>query len=83
MDGETGFLVPPKDPVALAARLAVFANNAGLAQRMGTAGVRRASRLFTWERVGMDLEQVFEEAIAEKYASVAMPAWPARSQLSA
>lgn len=83
VDGETGFLVPPKDPVALAARLAVLANNAGLAQRMGTAGLRRASRLFTWERVGIELEHVFDAAIAEKYAPVAMPVWPARSQLSA
>lgn len=82
VDGQTGFLVPPKDPITLAARLAVLANNAGLAQRMGAAGARRASRLFTWRRVGMDLEQVFDETIAGKYASAAVAAWPA-CQLSA
>jgi glycosyltransferase involved in cell wall biosynthesis len=84
VDGETGFLVPPKDPKALAVRLAVLANNAGLAQRMGMAGMRRASRLFTWNRVGMDLERVFDEAVAGTYgAPASMPTWPARSQLSA
>jgi len=60
-DGETGLLVPPRDPDALAARLAVLARDPELARRMGSAGERRARRLFTWQRVADELAQVFQE----------------------
>lgn len=46
VDGETGFLVPPRDPHALAAAVLRILNNPGLAQRFGEAGYRRASELF-------------------------------------
>lgn len=59
VDGETGFLVPPKDPDALAARLACLARDQDLSARMGWAGARRADRLFTWERVGSELARIF------------------------
>jgi len=58
-EGKTGFLVPPRDPAALAARLAQLAHNENLCRRMGEAGARRARRLFTWERVGDDLLKIF------------------------
>jgi len=58
-DGRTGFLVPPRDPAALAARLAVLARDPALARRMGEAGARRAQRLFTWESVGRELDLLF------------------------
>ena len=59
--GKTGFLVPPRDPDALAMRLAALARNPDMAHRMGKAGEARARRLFTWERVGLELARVFEE----------------------
>lgn len=58
-DGRTGFLVPPRDPDALASRLAALAYDPEMARRMGRAGERRAQRLFTWSRVGSELDQVF------------------------
>jgi glycosyltransferase involved in cell wall biosynthesis len=48
-DGETGLVAPAVAP-ALATRLEVLAADAGLAERLGAAGKRRA-REISWERV--------------------------------
>src|SRR5205814_743784 len=39
-DGETGFLVPPEDPAALAAAIVLLLASPGLAKRVGAAGRR-------------------------------------------
>jgi glycosyltransferase involved in cell wall biosynthesis len=62
--GETGWLVPPKDPDALAERLALLAQDNLLRRRMGEAGMRRARQHFTWERVAGELLNVFDEIMA-------------------
>jgi len=59
VDGKTGYLVPPKDPDALAEKLAVLANNHALAMQMGRAGALRAQKMFTWKRVGSELSAIF------------------------
>jgi glycosyltransferase involved in cell wall biosynthesis len=48
-DGETGFLVPPGDPDALAAKLRELLTDPGLRVRLGNAGMRRMRELFTFE----------------------------------
>lgn len=55
VDGRTGFLVPPRDPDALADRLARLARDPAMARRMGQAGCVRARRLYTWQRVAGEL----------------------------
>lgn len=50
-DGETGLLVPPNDPDALAAALLRVIGDRNLADRLGEAGRERARRLFSWEGV--------------------------------
>ena len=59
VDGKTGYLVPPRDPDALAAKLAVLAANPALCARMGRAGQRRARRYYTWRRVSEELLWVY------------------------
>jgi glycosyltransferase involved in cell wall biosynthesis len=54
-DGETGFLVPPNDPVALAGALAELLANPERARAMGQAGCKRGRDLFTWDAVGARL----------------------------
>ncbi len=50
-DRETGLLVPPADPEALAAAVARVLADPGLARAMGTAGARRAEERFTLDRM--------------------------------
>jgi glycosyltransferase involved in cell wall biosynthesis len=46
-DGVTGLLVPPADPVALAAALQRLLGDGTLRARLGTAARNRASQRFT------------------------------------
>lgn len=61
--GETGYLVPPRDPQTLADRLAVLYRDPLLARQMGWNGLRRAHRHFTWRRVALQLSGVYESVI--------------------
>ena len=47
-DGETGFLVPPGDPAALADKLLCLLRDPALRSRMGAAGRRRMRERFTF-----------------------------------
>jgi glycosyltransferase involved in cell wall biosynthesis len=55
IDGETGFLVPPRDPVALAAAITTLVQDADLRRRMGEAGLALARRKYDVEKVNADL----------------------------
>jgi glycosyltransferase involved in cell wall biosynthesis len=46
IDGETGLLVPPKSPPALAAALGRLIGDADLRTRLGRAGRRRCEEVF-------------------------------------
>ncbi|WP_011300508.1 glycosyltransferase family 4 protein [Cupriavidus necator] len=59
VDGETGYLVPPHAPEALADRLARLAGDRALARRMGAAGLQRAHANYTWMSVARTMEQVY------------------------
>jgi D-inositol-3-phosphate glycosyltransferase len=73
VDGETGYLVPPKDPVVLAERLAWLHQHPQVAQRMGWAGMRRAYQHFTWRHVATQLADVYESAIGPVASYGAQP----------
>jgi glycosyltransferase involved in cell wall biosynthesis len=82
-DGETGFLVPPKDADALAASLARLAGDSTLSTCMGLAGARRARRLFTWRRVSLELEHAFQDLCDARGASEQAAPLPLGSRLTA
>ncbi len=45
-DGQTGFVVPRRDPVALADKLELLAGDNVLRQKMGVAGRQRVANCF-------------------------------------
>lgn len=65
VDGVTGYLVPPNDPRALAARLAHLMENPAKAEDFGFAGRVRSAKLYTWARVARGLSRVYERAVRE------------------
>ena len=62
-DAETGYLVPPRDPDALAERLAHFYRHPKLITSLGEQAVRRVNDLFTWSRVSTGMAQVYEDVV--------------------
>lgn len=61
VDGQTGRLVPPADPAALAGALASLLRSPGQARAMGEAGRRRFADHFTVERFARATEAVYQE----------------------
>ena len=60
MDGETGLLVPPKDPDALTRALNLLLSDPERAEAMGRRGRARVLRDFTWEGVAGAMQRVYE-----------------------
>ena len=76
LDGATGYLVPPNDPVALAERLNQICCSRRLAERLSSVAVRRAHMLFRWERVARSLATLYadvEAAADPRPAAQALP----------
>ena len=63
-DGETGYLVPPKDPKSLASRLLRLLSDEALRDRLGRAGRRRIEEHYTWKRVAALAATAFSEVAA-------------------
>ena len=59
VDGETGLLARPQDPVDLAAKIDALLADPGLRRKMGAAGRERVLRLFSWEAVAARLVEVY------------------------
>jgi glycosyltransferase involved in cell wall biosynthesis len=64
-EGETGFLVPERDPQALAARIDLLLGDAALRQRMGQAARLRVERQFDLVRQTALLETLYDEVVKE------------------
>jgi glycosyltransferase involved in cell wall biosynthesis len=64
VDGETGLLVPPDNPAALACALQCLLDEPELRARMGAAGRRRAVELFDVARFRRDHLALYERLLA-------------------
>lgn len=61
--GETGLLVPPRNPTALAEALIFLMLNPEAANRMGESGRKRVEEKFTIERMVRDTEETYFELL--------------------
>jgi glycosyltransferase involved in cell wall biosynthesis len=59
VDGDTGFLVPPRDHRAMADALVKLLKDAGLRKRMGHAGLLRARKKFSADRMVQETLKVY------------------------
>lgn len=63
-DRETGVLVPPNDPVAVAAQLLTLLADPHGARRMGEEGARWVEKRFSQQRLADDISELYNELIS-------------------
>jgi glycosyltransferase involved in cell wall biosynthesis len=63
VEGETGFMVPPENPQALAEAVSRLLRDESLARQMGAAGRRRAEQLFTLDRCAREMTDVYDRLL--------------------
>ena len=62
-DGETGYLVAPDDPAAIAERIAHLYRHPRLMNVFRRQAIKRANDLFTWEHVANGVATVYEDVL--------------------
>jgi D-inositol-3-phosphate glycosyltransferase len=67
-DGETGYLVPPRDPEALCDRLDVVLRDPEQRLLMGQAGRARVLHAFTWQQVATRTAELYGDLLRERLA---------------
>lgn len=65
-DGETGYLVPPRDAAALGDRLAHLYRHPKLLALFGRQALRRSNALFTWPQITAQLASLYEEVLSSR-----------------
>ena len=63
VDGETGLVVPPRDPRALRAALERLLGDRELRRRLGAEGRKRAQERFSWPAVTAATLAAYAEAV--------------------
>lgn len=72
-DGETGFLVPPKDPDAISEKLAFLFARPTLIHEMGWRAIQRANANFTWKTITADIARLYGEIRTARAATQKSP----------
>jgi glycosyltransferase involved in cell wall biosynthesis len=67
VSGQTGYLVPPGDTVALAEALEQLVSHPQLRVQLGDQGYQRVARQFTAEQTARRIQSVIDQVLEEKY----------------
>jgi D-inositol-3-phosphate glycosyltransferase len=67
--GKTGYLVPPKDDVALADRLGRLCRDEETRRLFAQNGIERVHRHFTWTKVARRIDDVFANVVGDRVPS--------------
>ena len=71
LDGETGFLVPPNNPYALAHKIHELFDNPALLNLMKTNAIHRVNSQFTWKQVANQVSIIYDRIfLTQKKAPV-------------
>lgn len=65
VDGETGFLVPPADPKAIADAINKLLRNPELAKQFGRNGRKRVEQYFSWTSIAKKTEEMYLEMLED------------------
>ncbi|MGF7214078.1 glycosyltransferase involved in cell wall biosynthesis [Spirosoma lacussanchae] len=66
-DQKTGFLVPPRQPKALAERLSVLLTNPDLMHRMGQRALRHVQQHYTWHQVACQTADLYQDVLSNSH----------------
>ncbi len=66
IDGETGLLVPPKDPGALARSVSLLVRDAQLRAKLGEAGRAYVARHYDWTENARQMASIYERLLANR-----------------
>jgi len=66
LNGQTGLVVPPSDPAALAEAVIKILRDPGLASRMGRSGRERLETHFSAERMARETLEVYNNVLGKK-----------------
>lgn len=66
VDGETGYVIPPNDPEAMAQKISYLLENDRLAIKMGVEGKKRMQEDFNMEKMIKTTEEIYEKMINGK-----------------
>jgi glycosyltransferase involved in cell wall biosynthesis len=67
-DGQTGLLVPPGDPIALAGALERMAREPALRARLAAAGRRSVADRFGRQRLVRDIDALYQRLLKKRMA---------------
>jgi len=65
-DGETGFLVPPRDPEAIAERVGLLIKDFRLRKRMGEAARGFIVKNYSWKENALQMERLYQLILSNK-----------------
>lgn len=69
IDGETGFLVPPNNPEALAGKVSQLISDQALLSKMSRESLKRVNSMFTWQNVAKMTGNLYERVLMSTYRS--------------